>query len=130
MMFPSFSAYFAATYLHLQPTNNPTLNLSKARATGTSTTPPDNLEDTPPLWPSLGAPLTFAPNIPQNKYKGPDHPTQHLQMTLDTNNMNQTASLLNLEALNIKIIDSAPFAHILQGGTDTTTPEPKIEEQI
>ncbi|KAG6876688.1 hypothetical protein C0993_001199 [Termitomyces sp. T159_Od127] len=96
----------------------------------------------------LGAPLAFPPNIPCNKYKGPNYPTHCLWMTLDPDDVDQPPKPLNLDALDIKIIGLAPFARIIQDGTpafqlhispalleehlgaDTTAPEPKTEEQI
>ncbi|KAG6899477.1 hypothetical protein C0993_009927 [Termitomyces sp. T159_Od127] len=144
MKFPRSDACLATFSLHLQSTNNP----SKARATSASTASPDNSGKPPSPWHTLGAPLAFLPNIPCNKYKGPNYPTHRPWMTSDPNNADQPPKPLDLDALNIKIIGLAPFAHIIQDGTpafqlhispalleehlgaDTTTLEPKIEEQI
>ncbi|KAG6899432.1 hypothetical protein C0993_010340 [Termitomyces sp. T159_Od127] len=144
MKFSSTSACLAAVHLCLQPTNDS----SKTGATSATTAPLDDSGGPPPPQSILGAPLAFLSNIPHNKYKGPNYPAQHPQTTLDTEDTDQPTSPLNPEAFTIKIISPAPFTCILQDGTpalqiqntpalleehlgaDTTTPEPKTEEQI
>ncbi|KAG6876775.1 hypothetical protein C0993_000490 [Termitomyces sp. T159_Od127] len=73
------------------------------------TAPPDNSGNSPPPQTILGAPLAFPPNIPCNKYKGPNYPTWCSWRTPDTNDMDQPPSPLNLEAHDIKIIGPAPL---------------------
>ncbi|KAG6883352.1 hypothetical protein C0993_006619 [Termitomyces sp. T159_Od127] len=122
MKLPGTSACFAAIHLLLQPINNS----NEARATGTLTAPLSNSWQPPSTSTHLGHISSLSPQ----------HPPQ------------QSLSPLDPEALDIKIIGSAPFACILQDGTpayqlqitlvlpeehldaDTTTPESKTEEQI
>ncbi|KAG6884313.1 hypothetical protein C0993_012214 [Termitomyces sp. T159_Od127] len=143
-LFPSTGACLATIHLHLQSTDD----LNEARATSTLTALLNDSGDLPLPQPVLGAPSVFLSNIPCNKYKGPNYPTWHPWITPDTNNADQPLSSLDLKALNIKIIDLAFFARIIQDGTpafqlhispalpeehlgtDTTTLEPKTEEQI
>ncbi|KAG6883074.1 hypothetical protein C0993_007979 [Termitomyces sp. T159_Od127] len=144
MKFPGTSACLTAVHLHFQPINNS----SKARAIGTPTAPSDNSGDPSPPQPALGASPAFPSNILCNKYKGPNYFTWHPWTTLNINNVDQSLSPFNSEALDIKIIGPTPFAHILQDGTptfqlqitpmllkehlgaNTTTLEPKTEEQM
>ncbi|KAG6876707.1 hypothetical protein C0993_000930 [Termitomyces sp. T159_Od127] len=73
MKFPGSSACLAAVSLHLQLTNNS----SKARATSAPTAPPDNSDEPSFTQHTLSTPLVFSPNIPCNKYKGPNYPAPH-----------------------------------------------------
>ncbi|KAG6899273.1 hypothetical protein C0993_011744 [Termitomyces sp. T159_Od127] len=113
MKFPGPGACLATVYLRFQATNDS----SETRATGASTALLGNSGDLPPHQHILGAPLAFLPNILCNKYKGPNYPARHPWTTLDTDNVDQPPSPLDLEALDIKIISLAPFAHIIQDGT-------------
>ncbi|KAG6867287.1 hypothetical protein C0993_004947 [Termitomyces sp. T159_Od127] len=144
MKFSGTSACLTAVHLHLQPINNS----SKARATGTPTAPSDNSGDPPPPQPALSTSPAFPSNILCNKYKGLNYLTWRPWTTLDIDNVDQSLSPFNSEALDIEIIGSAPFARILQDGTpafqlqitpvlleehlgaNTTTLEPKTEKQI
>ncbi|KAG6898594.1 hypothetical protein C0993_005799, partial [Termitomyces sp. T159_Od127] len=81
-------------------------------------------------------------------YKGLNYSARHLKTTLNTDNVDLTASPLDPDTLNIKIIGFALFTCILQDGTpafqlqitltlpeehldaDTTTSGLKTKEQI
>ncbi|KAG6899800.1 hypothetical protein C0993_006799 [Termitomyces sp. T159_Od127] len=144
MKFPGSSACLAAVSLCLQLTNNS----SEAGATGAPTAPLDNSGKFPFPQHTLGAPPAFFPNIPHNKYKGPNYPIHRPWMTLDPDDVDQPPKLLNADALNIKIISLASFARIIQNSVsafqlhissalpeehlsaDTIALKPKTEEQI
>ncbi|KAG6867100.1 hypothetical protein C0993_006845 [Termitomyces sp. T159_Od127] len=55
------------------------------------------------------------------KYKGPNYPTPCSWTTSDSDDMDQLSKPIDPNALDIKIISLAPFAHIIQDGTPSST---------
>ncbi|KAG6882965.1 hypothetical protein C0993_008472 [Termitomyces sp. T159_Od127] len=120
----------------------------EAGATSAPTAPLSNSGKPPFPWHTLSTPPAFPPNIPCNKYKGPNYPIHRPWMPSDPDDVDQPPKPLDPDALDIKIISPAPFACIIQDGTptfqlhislvllkehlgaDTTTLETKTEEQI